>query len=332
MNRKVYSIILILAFCLGLAIPASAAKTVSHELLDEAVLEISNVISEETYVPWDNASNNEVTTHYTTVYYTSAPATVTILTDAWLSEPPHNLGSHFFKMTATDSYGNHTAMTGIPLAIGERIEISSKDVYAPAGSAYILDEGTYGTQTIIAYKNANGDIAYGMYWVYFIVGNSDIPPPPKTPPPPPSPPPKPETANPTQSTVYVNGEAIAFEAYNIGGANYFKLRDLAFVLNGTEKQFDVGFDNGTKAVTLSSSSKYTTGGSDIKHGDGKAKSATLTASTIYCDGEALDLVAYSIGGNNFLKLRDLMKALDVYVGYDNLTKAITLDSNWGYIG
>ena len=61
------------------------------------------------------------------------------------------------------------------------------------------------------------------------------------------------------------------------------------------------------------------------------KSAMPTASTIYCDGEALNVVAYSIGGNNFLKLRDLMKALDVYVGYDNLTKAITLDSSRGYV-
>jgi len=75
MNRKVLSIVLTLAFCLGIAIPVSAAKTVTHEFLGKAVLEISNVISEETYVPWDDVFLNEVTTHYTTVYYTSAPAT-----------------------------------------------------------------------------------------------------------------------------------------------------------------------------------------------------------------------------------------------------------------
>jgi hypothetical protein len=35
-------------------------------------------------------------------------------------------------------------------------------------------------------------------------------------------------------------------------------------------------------------------------------------------------------GNNFFKLRDLMEVLDVYVGYDNATKAITLDTSKGY--
>ena len=261
MKRKVLSIVLTLAFCTGLAIPVSAAKTVTHEFLGKAVLEISNVISEETYVPWDDVFLNEVTTHYTTVYYTSAPTTVTILTDAWLSDTLHDLGVNLFKMTETDSYGSYSSLIGIPLTIGKTIESGARSYYAPAGSAYILDEGTYGTQTINIYKNADGGTAYGMYWVYFIVGNSIIPPPPKTPPSPPPPPPKPETATPMRSTVYVNGEAIAFEAYNIGGANYFKLRDLAFVLNGTEKQFDVGFDIGTKAVTLTSGTKYTTGGS-----------------------------------------------------------------------
>ena len=40
---------------------------------------------------------------------------------------------------------------------------------------------------------------------------------------------------PTSSIVLVNGEAVSFQAYNIGDNNYFKLRDIAFVLSGTEK-------------------------------------------------------------------------------------------------
>ncbi|MCL1835068.1 MAG: hypothetical protein FWG48_02805, partial [Oscillospiraceae bacterium] len=34
---------------------------------------------------------------------------------------------------------------------------------------------------------------------------------------------------------------------------------------------------------------------------------------------------------NFFKLRDLMEAIDVFVGYDNATKAITLDTSKGYV-
>jgi len=139
------------------------------------------------------------------------------------------------------------------------------------------------------------------------------------------------SANPTASTVYVNGAATAFEAYNIGGNNYFKLRDLAYALNGTAKQFEVGYDNATKAITLTTGQAYTPDGGEMASGDGTAKTATPTASRIYLDGVELDLTVYLIGGNNFFKLRDLMEAIDVFVGYDNATKAITLDTSKRYV-
>ena len=43
-------------------------------------------------------------------------------------------------------------------------------------------------------------------------------------------------ATPTTSTVLVNGEQVAFDAYNIDGSNYFKLRDLGAALG-----FEVGW-------------------------------------------------------------------------------------------
>ncbi|HHV38755.1 MAG TPA: hypothetical protein GXX70_04580 [Tepidimicrobium sp.] len=42
----------------------------------------------------------------------------------------------------------------------------------------------------------------------------------------------------TKSRVLVNGQDINFDAYKINNNNYFKLRDLAKVLSGTEKQFE----------------------------------------------------------------------------------------------
>jgi hypothetical protein len=50
----------------------------------------------------------------------------------------------------------------------------------------------------------------------------------------------------------VNGQSVAFNAYNIDGNNYFKLRDLAYALNGTEKQFEVGWDGAANAISLTS--------------------------------------------------------------------------------
>ena len=139
------------------------------------------------------------------------------------------------------------------------------------------------------------------------------------------------TAAPTASTVYINGASKSFEAYNIGGNNFFKLRDLAFALNGTHKQFEVGYDVSTREITLTSGEPYTPVGGEMTPGDGQAKPANPTLSKIYLDVKELNFIVYNIGGNNFFMLRDLMEALDVFVGYNATTKAITLDTNKGYI-
>ena len=40
--------------------------------------------------------------------------------------------------------------------------------------------------------------------------------------------------------------------------------------------------------------------------------------------------ASNIGGSNFFKLRELMEVLDVFVGYDSVERAATLDTSKGY--
>ncbi len=44
---------------------------------------------------------------------------------------------------------------------------------------------------------------------------------------------------PSLAKVHVDGEKIGFEAYNIDGYTYFKLRDIAQALNGSDKQFEI---------------------------------------------------------------------------------------------
>jgi hypothetical protein len=140
------------------------------------------------------------------------------------------------------------------------------------------------------------------------------------------------TVNPTASEVFVNGVSKSFEAYNIGGSNYFKLRDLAFVINGTAKQFGVGYDGATQAITITTGQPYLPAGGEMTMGDGSAKTAVLTASRIFLDGAELNPTVYNIGGNNFFKLADVMEALDIGVTYNETTRAIGIDTNTGYTG
>ena len=139
------------------------------------------------------------------------------------------------------------------------------------------------------------------------------------------------TVRPTPSTVYVNGVATVFEAYIINGNNYFKLRDLAFAINGTEKQFDVFWEEQARLITLTGNAPYTVVGQEMIPGDGRAKRAVLNTSiNTVKDGSPVKITAYLIAGNNFVRLCDVMQLLDVKVTYDPSTRDIGIDTSLPY--
>ena len=139
-----------------------------------------------------------------------------------------------------------------------------------------------------------------------------------------------ELAVPLTSTVLVNGEETKTEAYTINGSNYFKIRDLAYILSGTEKQFEVGWDDANNAVSLRSRTPYTVVGGELRGGSAGKKTAKLTAAKIYLDGQRITVTVYNIGGNNYIKLRDIGEAFDFGVDWDGAQNVIVIDTSKRY--
>ncbi len=135
----------------------------------------------------------------------------------------------------------------------------------------------------------------------------------------------------TASKVYINNKEVSFDAYNIDGSNYFKLRDLAYALNNSEKQFDVSWDKQANAINLLSNKTYTITSGEMTKGDGLDKNANSTTSQILIDGKAVQLTAYNISDNNYFKLRDIGKELNFAVDYDGTKNAIMIDTSKPYI-
>ena len=123
-----------------------------------------------------------------------------------------------------------------------------------------------------------------------------------------------KTANPTNDKLEVNGVAANPTVYKIGSSNYFKIRDVAAVLNGTEKQFAVGYSGGK--VTVTSGQVYEATGKELAGPPAAAKDAASSNDTIVINGVETDVTVYKIGGSNYFKLRDLGKALNFYVGWE----------------
>ena len=82
-----------------------------------------------------------------------------------------------------------------------------------------------------------------------------------------------------------DGKTIACEKYNIDGSNYFKLRDIAWLVNGTGSQFSVGYDEVRKTVSIVTGAEYVPNGSemDLSGGD-KSATAVPSAQTVLIDG------------------------------------------------
>jgi len=133
------------------------------------------------------------------------------------------------------------------------------------------------------------------------------------------------SATPTQNTIFVNGQNISFQAYNIGGNNFFRLRDIAYVLNGTSAQFAIGWHAATNAITLTTGQPYTPIGTELETTSPSGTTpvnATPSHATIYLNNTTITPRAYNIAGNNYFMLRDLAGLLNFTVDWHSETNSI----------
>lgn len=135
------------------------------------------------------------------------------------------------------------------------------------------------------------------------------------------------TATVSAARVTVDGKPVSAAAYNIGGSNYFKLRDLAMAFQGTERSFGVEWDGNAKTITLTEGPYKPVGGEGAALTGGAQTATRATAEVQIEDGDAfMPLVgkAYEIAGNHYFKLRDLCQMAGVGVEWDAASKTVRL--------
>ena len=121
------------------------------------------------------------------------------------------------------------------------------------------------------------------------------------------------TATPTNTKFMLNNAEVALPAYSIDGNNYVKLRDVGALL---QTRFDVRWEDGK--AKLYNHATYTKTSGELAVIGKESKSATLST-TDFVWGETgtavTGLTAYTIGGNNYIKLRDIAKLFDFDVDW-----------------
>ncbi len=124
------------------------------------------------------------------------------------------------------------------------------------------------------------------------------------------------TAYASTQAITLNGESVELQAYALKDANgndtnYVKLRDVAYLLNGTGAQFDLNWDGAVNMVTAQA---YTVNGSEMVTPFSGNRSYQVSAAATKVNGTVVDLDAITLtddkgGGYTYYKLRDLSGVL-----------------------
>ncbi|WP_099951319.1 hypothetical protein [Ezakiella peruensis] len=124
----------------------------------------------------------------------------------------------------------------------------------------------------------------------------------------------------------LDGEEVKIGGYLINANNYYKLRDLAALLNGTGKEFNVVFDNEKKQIALELGKPYEKLDTDLQEMKHDKTEAKMVTNKILVDGKEVELKAALIDQNNYVKLRDLGAVVGFKVDYNKETQAIIVDT------
>ncbi|MDR0857644.1 MAG: copper amine oxidase N-terminal domain-containing protein [Oscillospiraceae bacterium] len=338
MQRKFLCFTLALLLCVSLAVPAlaignnampSGGGYIERSMTD--MWDISGVVAKGYTDSWENLDNGDYTctvkidptTGYPeTVYYTKSPTTATLVLSEHEDEENSSVTVRKLK------YENNTIIHPDGYWEQKPIEPTSgklssyeNDEYDPPatfwqysiGSVVTLEKGVY----IFSTQGARADA------LYVVVGYD-----------PPAAVVHDLTPIPNASKVLVDGKSVEFDAYTIDGYNYFKLRDLAYTLNGSPKNFNVEWDGGKNQIVLTPHTPYKIAGGEMETKAAPGKTAVPATADLYYNVEGpipnFGFTAYAIDGYTYYKLRDVAYAVGFGVDWDGEKNTIVIDTSKGY--
>ena len=132
-------------------------------------------------------------------------------------------------------------------------------------------------------------------------------------------------AKPTTQTFVVNNQVVDCLAYNIGGYNYFKLRDVLKGLNNTGDKHNVRYHAADRLVEVVPGEAYVDeagkGGKDAG-GEVPDSQVFMGEAKIKINGVTAKVKSCNIAGYNYLQIRSLGKVLAKQVGYDEQRRIV----------
>jgi len=141
------------------------------------------------------------------------------------------------------------------------------------------------------------------------------------------------TVVPNLSNVWVNERNMQFNTYNINGAIYFRLDDLAYALKGTDKQFSISKNELAIMLTIGQPSAYAGLDRQIENIEKIATQEVLTLlfeSMEMYESKEISLVSYQIEGHYYFRIREIADIIGFRVAWIGTISTIIIDTTIDY--
>lgn len=129
----------------------------------------------------------------------------------------------------------------------------------------------------------------------------------------------------TTHAFQLNGKTVTNpQAYLINKYNYFKLRDVAYLLRDSTAEFEVSWEKSTNVITLTTGKNYTAVGGELNTKALSSATGHTTSAAVKVDGKTVVFDGYIINGNNYYKIADMASALGFTADYDTKSRTVSL--------
>lgn len=128
----------------------------------------------------------------------------------------------------------------------------------------------------------------------------------------------------SSATIYINGNAANVGGYSVNDANYFKIRDIAYLLRNTSCKFNVEWDSSNGAIVIRPGADYVVTGGELTSDTADSIEVVENDTPIFVNGKQTAITAYNINGSAYFKIRDIADAAGFNIKWDGGSQSIDI--------
>ena len=130
---------------------------------------------------------------------------------------------------------------------------------------------------------------------------------------------------PSPTSIFINEERTDIAAYLVDNNHYFMLREIG-------KALDIGieWDEKSRSIRIDTAKPYALERDAYGVETSGSGEIIINGQAVYLNGERVDLDTYLVYGNNYIRLRDIGRALDIGTDWDEITRSVLIDTSKPY--